>query len=120
MQPECLKRVCDAALLAMVGLTLGTAVPTHADQHVSFLLPTVKELPSFGPYVFAETHGYFHAAGLDVEFLVGRGGVDVAKQVGAGNADIGAAIGDTSIIVRANGVPVKTVALMGGGGLLPL
>ena len=45
------------------------------------------------------------------------GGVDVAKQIGAGNAIIGGAIGDTPIIVRANGVPVKAVAVLGAGAL---
>jgi NitT/TauT family transport system substrate-binding protein len=112
MQPK--RRMWIAAMACLV---LGAALPARADEHVRFLLPTVKELPTFAPYVYAQTHGYFKAEGLDVEFLVGRGGVDVAKQVGAGNADIGEAIGDTSIIVRANGIPVKTVALIGGGGL---
>ena len=52
-----------------------------------------------------------------MEFVVARGGVDVAKQIGVGNAPIGGAIGDTPIIVRGNGVPVKAVGLMGGGAL---
>jgi NitT/TauT family transport system substrate-binding protein len=44
----------------------------------------------------------------------------VAKQVGAGNAVVGGGIGDTSIIVRPNGVPVKAVAVLGGGALMQL
>src|SRR5262249_12336472 len=58
--------------------------------------------------------------GLEVAFESGKGGVDTAKQVGAGNALIGGAIGDTPIIVRANGVPVRAVALLGGGSLMQL
>ena len=46
--------------------------------------------------------------------------MDVAKQVGAGNAVIGGGIGDTSLIVRANGIPVKAVAVLGGGSLMIL
>jgi NitT/TauT family transport system substrate-binding protein len=46
--------------------------------------------------------------------------VDVAKQVGAGNAVIGGAIGDTPIIARAQGIPVKVVAVMGSGSLMQL
>ena len=61
--------------------------------------------------------GYYQEAGYDVDFVVARGGVDVAKQIGVGNAAIGGAIGDTPIIVRGNGVPVKAVGLMGGGAL---
>jgi NitT/TauT family transport system substrate-binding protein len=41
-------------------------------------------------------------------------------QVGAGNAPIGGAIGDTPIIARAQGVPVKAVALLGGRALAHL
>ena len=52
-----------------------------------------------------------------MDFVVARGGVDVAKQIGVGNAPIGGAIGDTPILVRGNGVPVKAVGLMGGGAL---
>jgi NitT/TauT family transport system substrate-binding protein len=118
MRTKWFRRGVTLGLVAMLGLA--TQVPAHADEHVRFLLPTVKELPTFGPYVFAQTHGYYQAEGLDVEFLAGRGGVDVAKQVGAGNADIGEGLGDTSIIVRGNGIPVKTVALIGGGGLTQL
>ena len=43
-----------------------------------------------------------------------------AKQVGAGNAPIGGAIGDTPIIARANGVPIKAVAVLGGRSLMQL
>src|SRR3546814_8818720 len=68
----------------------------------------------------AQQRGYFKAEGLNVTFQIAKGGVDVAKQVGAGNAVVGGGIGDTSIIVRPNGVPVKTVALLGGGSLMQL
>lgn len=99
---------------------LGAALPARAAETVKFLLPTVVELPSFAPWVLAKSAGYYAAEGLDVQFLVGRGGVDVATQVGAGNADMGEATGDTTIFVRGNGVPVKTVAVLGGGGLMQL
>jgi NitT/TauT family transport system substrate-binding protein len=46
--------------------------------------------------------------------------VDVAKQIGAGNAVIGGAIGDTPIIARAQGIPVKAVAVLGAGSLMQL
>ncbi|MCB5363136.1 ABC transporter substrate-binding protein [Pusillimonas sp. CC-YST705] len=86
-------------------------------EPITYLLPAPQNLPAFAPWMIAKQQGYFEAEGLDVNFVTGKGGVDVAKQVGAGNAPIGGAIGDTPIIVRANGVPVKSVALVGGGGL---
>ncbi len=86
-------------------------------EPITYLLPAPQNLPAFAPWMIAKQQGYFEAEGLDVNFVTGKGGVDVAKQVGAGNAPIGGAIGDTPIIVRANGVPVKSVALVGAGGL---
>lgn len=86
-------------------------------ESITYLLPAPQNLPAFGPWMIAKQQGYFEAEGLDVNFVTGKGGVDVAKQVGAGNAPIGGAIGDTPIIVRANGVPVKAVAVLGAGSL---
>ncbi len=114
MKPHHLGTAAFALLLAIA------SPPARAAETVKFLLPTVAELPSFAPWVLAKSEGYYAAEGLDVQFLVGRGGVDVATQVGAGNADMGEATGDTTIFVRGNGVPVKTVAVLGGGGLMQL
>ncbi len=102
-----------AALLALCG-------GASAAEKVVYLLPAPAFLPAFGPWMLAKQRGYFAAEGLDVDFEAAQGGADAAKQVGAGNALIGGAIGDTPIIVRAHGVPVKSVALLGGGGLMQL
>ena len=98
------------------------AIPAHAQQpeEVSYLLPAPAFLPAFGPWMLAQARGYYAKEGLKVNFVVGKGGVDVAKQVGAGNAPIGGAIGDTPIIARANGVPIKAVAVLGGRSLMQL
>lgn len=106
------------AAAAMLATGIG-AVPAGASatEKVTYLLPAPLSLPAFAPWVLAKHLGYYEEAGFDVEFQVARGGVDVAKQVGAGNAMIGGAIGDTPIIVRANGVPVKAVGVLGGGSL---
>ena len=92
-------------------------VPAAAAEKITYLLPAPPSLPAFAPWVLAKHLGYYNEAGYDVDFVVARGGVDVAKQIGVGNAAIGGAIGDTPIIVRGNGVPVKAVGLMGGGAL---
>ena len=105
--------VCVAA-----GMTMGAGQASA--EAITYLLPAPISLPAFGPFVLAQQRGYFKAEGLEVTFQVARGGVDVAKQVGAGNAVIGGGIGDTSIIVRPNGVPVKSVAVLGGGALMQL
>jgi len=105
-----------AAALAV----LLAAPPARAADPVTYLLPAPVFLPAFGPWMVAQQRGYYRDEGLDVTFESGKGGVDTAKQVGAGNALIGGAIGDTPIIVRANGVPVRAVALLGAGSLSQL
>jgi NitT/TauT family transport system substrate-binding protein len=102
------------ATAVCVGVLSGSAI---AAEKITYLLPAPPSLPAFAPWVLAKHLGYYTEAGYDVEFVVARGGVDVAKQIGVGNAPIGGAIGDTPIIVRGNGVPVKAVGLMGGGAM---
>ncbi len=106
-------------ICALAATMAGGMGPASAEA-ITYLLPAPLSLPAFGPFVVAQQRGYFKAEGLEVTFQVAKGGVDVAKQVGAGNAVIGGGIGDTSIIVRPNGVPVKAVALLGGGALMQL
>jgi NitT/TauT family transport system substrate-binding protein len=109
-------------IAAPLTMTLLATAPVHtaAAEQVTYLLPAPGFLPAFAPWMLAQARGYYKAEGLDVIFQTARGGVDVAKQVGAGNAVIGGGIGDTPIIVRPNGIPVKSVALLGGGSLMQL
>ncbi|SNS89072.1 NitT/TauT family transport system substrate-binding protein [Noviherbaspirillum humi] len=104
---------CKLALAAAVVPTLAHAAP----EEVTYLLPAPPNSPAFGPWMIAQQKGYYADENLKVTFVAGKGGVDVAKQIGAGNAVIGGAIGDTPIVVRANGVPVKAVAVLGAGSL---
>ncbi len=108
------------ATVAAVALGLGAARDASAAEDVTYLLPAIPSLPAFGPWMLAKQRGYYADEGLNVTFQSAQGGVDVAKQVGVGNAQIGGAIGDTPIIVRANGIPVKAVAVLGGGSLMQL
>jgi NitT/TauT family transport system substrate-binding protein len=113
-------------LRKLIAVVLVTAIvlpaPALAQQReeVTYLLPAPAFLPAFGPWMVAQARGYYAQEGLNVSFLAAKGGVDVAKQVGAGNAPIGGAIGDTPIIARAQDVPVKVVALLGGRSLMQL
>lgn len=107
-----------AVLLLAAGL-LVSGMATAAEKLV-YLFPAPSFLPAFAPFMLAKAQGYYAAEGLEVEFVIGKGGADVAKQVGAGNADLGGGIGDTPVIVRPNGVPVKTVAVLGGRSLTQL
>jgi NitT/TauT family transport system substrate-binding protein len=112
------RRTCLAFLtVAALGAPL---VASAQMQEVTYLLPAPGTLPAFGPWMLAQAKGYYEQEGLKVTFVTARGGVDVAKQIGAGNAVIGGAIGDTPIIARSQGIPVKAVAVMGAGSLTQL
>lgn len=113
------RRAC-LALAVGASLVAPLAVQAQALQEITYLLPAPGVLPAFGPWMLAQAKGYYKDEGLDVKFVTGRGGVDVAKQVGVGNAVIGGAIGDTPIIARAQGIPVKAVAVLGAGSLMQL
>jgi len=107
-----LRLVSAAALLAVL------AIPAGAQEKVIYMLPAPQVLPAFAPWMLALHLGYYKAEGLDVTFQVGKGGVDVAKHVGSGNATVGGGLGDTPILVRSQGVPVKAVAVLGGGAMM--
>lgn len=121
MKLNATRRACLALFSASALLSpFAATAQDKALQEVTYLLPAPGTLPAFGPWMVADAKGYYAQEGLKVNFVTARGGVDVAKQLGAGNAVIGGAIGDTPIIARAQGVPVKAVAVLGAGSLMQL
>ncbi|MGE8395091.1 MAG: ABC transporter substrate-binding protein [Pseudomonas sp.] len=106
------------AQTSVIALGLGLALSAQAEPtKVTYLLPAPPNSPAFAPWIIAKEKGYYRARDLDMTFIAAKGGVDVAKQIGAGNAMLGGAIGDTPIVVRANGIPVRAVAVLGAGGV---
>ncbi|WP_397474828.1 ABC transporter substrate-binding protein [Pusillimonas sp.] len=107
-----LAAVATAASLAMAS--------AHAEQqpvNITYLLPAPTNAIAFAPLMLAQYKNYYADAGLNVRFVSVRGGADVGKQLGAGNGELGGALGDTPLILRQNGIPVKGVALLGGKAL---
>lgn len=108
---------------AAVGGLMATAAfrPAFAaTEKVTYLFPAPAFLPAFMPFHVANKRGYYTKNNVEVAFQTGRGGADVAKQVGAGNADLGGGLGETSMIVRPNGLPVRAVAQLGSHPLFQL
>jgi NitT/TauT family transport system substrate-binding protein len=103
--------------LLVLCISVGLPLSAQAAEHVLFLTPAPSTLPVFAVLQLAKFRGYFSQEGLNVDFKSARGGAEVAKQVAAGNADLGGGVGETSMIVRPNGVHVKGVVLLGGGSL---
>lgn len=106
--------LCSFLAITTLALVAGSA---QAAEKLSYLFPAPDTLPAFIPFQLAKAKGYYVTEGLDVSFVTSKGGADAAKQVAIRNADLGGGLGDSPIIVRSNGVPVKGVALLGGGGL---
>lgn len=106
-----------ASLACAMAFAGGAAPAMAAPEEVTYLLPAPPNTVAFAPWMIAQQKGFYADENLKVSFVAAKGGVDVAKQIGAGNAVIGGAIGDTPIIVRANGVPVKAIAVLGAGSL---
>jgi NitT/TauT family transport system substrate-binding protein len=107
----------SAVMIASAALGLGVVLAAQAATDVTYLLPAPPNSAAFAPWIIAKEKGYYASENLNVTFIAAKGGVDVAKQIGAGNALIGGAIGDTPIVVRANGIPVRDVAILGAGGV---
>ncbi|MDE1168807.1 MAG: ABC transporter substrate-binding protein [Pseudomonas sp.] len=102
---------------SLAALAFSVALQAQAQTDVTYLLPAPPNSPAFAPWIIAKEKGYYTSKDLNVEFIAAKGGVDVAKQIGAGNAMVGGAIGDTPIVVRPNGIPVRAVAVLGAGGV---
>ncbi|TFL15680.1 ABC transporter substrate-binding protein [Pusillimonas caeni] len=102
-----------------VPLTAGAEETSGAVEEVMVLTPAPPTLPAFAPWVIAQSRGYYADEGLKVNLMAANGGaVQVAKQVGAGIAIAGSSVGDAPLFLRANGVPIKVVAMLGGRSLM--
>jgi NitT/TauT family transport system substrate-binding protein len=110
------RRAAIGTLLASAAVRPSFAAP----EQVTYLFPAPSFLPAFMPFHIAVKRGYFTANNVAVTFQTGHGGADVAQQVGAGNANLGGGLGETSMIVRPNGLPVRAVAQLGSHPLFKL
>jgi NitT/TauT family transport system substrate-binding protein len=108
------------AALGGLMVTLAAGRGFAASEEISYLFPAPSFLPAFMPFHIAVKRGYFTANNVAVKFQTGHGGADVAQQVGAGNVSLGGGLGETSMIVRPNGLPVRAVAQLGSHPLFKL
>ena len=110
------RRTALGGLMATAAIRPAFAAP----EKVTYLFPAPAFLPAFIPFQLATKRGYYAKNNVEVTFQTGRGGADVAKQVGAGNADLGGGVGETSMIVRPNDLPVRGVAQLGSHPLFQI
>lgn len=108
-------RTVLATLVALAGACCGGQARAQEPlKDITFLLAAPPGELAFAPFLLAQSKGYYAQEGLRVRWVSVHGGVDAGKQLAAGNGDLGDALGDTPIILRANGVNVKGVGLLGG------
>ena len=111
-----IKTLLAGCLLALAGIA--AAAPL---TDVTFLLPAPKSAIVFAPYVLADAQGMYAAQGIHVAFVqVAGGGMQVGAALARGDGQVGGALGDTTLLLREAGVPVKGVALLGGHAFLTL
>lgn len=112
-------KICKFAFIAgltTVILFFGAWAADHVPDKVTMMFPASQDMPNVTVFQIAKYKRYYADAGLDVQFLEGKGGVYAARQVGAGHADFADVFGDTEIVERSQGLPIKLVALLGGRG----
>src|ERR1700722_5931265 len=97
------RRTALGGLLATAAVRPSFAAP----EKITYLFPAPAFLPAFMPFHIAVKRGYFTANNVAVTFQTGHGGAAVPPQFGACYAALAGGIGETSIIVPPNGLPVR-------------
>jgi NitT/TauT family transport system substrate-binding protein len=110
-----LRRAAICFLLVLLPLTFASACSAAAS--VPELTPVTVQLSwthqaEFAGLYAAEEQGYFQQEGLKVTFLEGGPEVDFIKPVTDGEAQFGIAQPADLILARADGQPVRSVAVI--------
>ena len=94
-------------------LYMDSAKPEAGQQlrHVSFRMNWVP-YAEHAPVWVAIEKGYYADEGLDVEVIYGKGSTLSAQLVGTGENEFGMCAGDTSLMSRIKGVPLKVLAVI--------
>lgn len=109
-----------ASVVVAAGLFVATMATAAPLEQVTYLLPAPERAIVFAPFLLAQQSGRYAAEGLSVRFRVVPGGLNVGAALGRGEGDLGGAIGDTPIQLRARGVGIRGVALLGHHGFVTL
>lgn len=127
MQPFTRRLTAILGALVLAGCTSGATAPTLTSSTSSALpsgsaagplTPLVVGLgyiPSvqFAQFYYAQEHGYYRAAGLDVTFQ-NKNDPDLVTLVGQGAIDVGVADGTSVIPAVSQGIPITYVATLYG------
>ena len=103
----CLRLLC-VLLIALAG---ACASPSGDLQRFELLLDWKAQMEHAGFFV-AKQRGAYAEEGLEVEILEGTGAPTTARLVGNGTYKIGVASGSATVMARARGIPVVSLAVI--------
>lgn len=102
-------RTLIAPACVLLLMTMFVATSTRAGDKVVYRLKWLRNVSVVGA-LYAETHGLFAKAGLDVEVKAGGPERDAIRELELGYADFGEASADQVLRARAKGAPVVVIA----------
>ena len=99
--------ILPACVLLVMALLVATSA--RAADKVVYRLKWLRNVSVVGA-LYAETHGLFEKAGLEVEVKAGGPERDAIRELELGYADFGEASADQVLRARAKGAPVAVIA----------
>lgn len=99
------KLLCCLFLLASCGK------PSDPSRRIQLLLDWKAQMEHAG-FFMALQKGYYRDAGLTVEILEGSGAPTTARLVGNGTYPLGVSSGSATVMARAKGIPVVSLAVL--------
>jgi NitT/TauT family transport system substrate-binding protein len=98
------------AVLLVACQPAASPTPSVALRHVTLLLGFQPDV-QFAPFYYAQQHGEYAAAGLDVTIEY-KSGADLVRLVADGQAEFGVTDATDVMISRTAGIPIKYVATL--------
>ena len=96
--------------IALVACQPASPLPSVPLQHVTLLLGFQPDV-QFAPFYYAQQHGEYADAGLDVTIEY-KSGADLVRLVADGQAEFGVTDATDVMISRTKGIPIKYVATL--------
>lgn len=99
-------------ILFLTACVLSCAQPqTENQDQIDFILDWKAQMEHAGFFV-AKSKGFYKKAGIDVNILEGTGAPTAARVVGNGTYKLGVASGAATVMSRAQGIPIVSLAVI--------
>ena len=85
--------------------------PASSPDRIQFILDWKAQMEHAGFFV-AKQKGYYKEAGFEVDILEGTGAPTAARIVGNGTYKLGVSSGSATVMARAKGIPVVSLAVI--------